>query len=422
MSRSLTGGRPAREKEVNQIRKSTDCTEGKLIFTCLRERRAALLVNARGVAAIRVLRSDASKIGGIYLGKIQNVAKNIDACFVEILPGELCFLPLREAGAAYLTNRKADGTLKAGDELVVMVTRDAQKTKRASATADPARMKQLLCKNGSTPENASEALQSLLEQADHKVYFTCLLKPSEAVYEVLEQMADPSEYSEILTDDPQIYRQLSEGDHPLLKQKSIRFYDDPAISLRLLYSLERGMEEALDTRVWLKCGGYLVIEPTEAMTVIDVNSGKNEAKKAGEDTYYQVNLEAAEEVARQLRLRYHHCGLHQYGGKGMSEGVTGDIKESDRRGSPASPHRGYDAFRIGGDHPQKISSHAGRTIQEIIKLNASTHTDGPGIPIIAVSTKTLPEDIAAARNAGINEYLSKPLHPRALYRIMKNYL
>lgn len=111
------------------------------------------------------------------------------------------------------------------------------------------------------------------------MYFTCLLKPSEAVYEVLEQMADPSEYSEILTDDPQIYRQLSEGDQPLLKQKSIRFYDDPAISLRLLYSLERGMEEALDTRVWLKCGGYLVIEPTEAMTVIDVNSGKNEAKK-----------------------------------------------------------------------------------------------------------------------------------------------
>lgn len=303
MSRSLTGGRPAREKEVNQIRKFTDCTEGKLIFTCLRERRAALLVNARGVAAIRVLRSDASKIGGIYLGKIQNVAKNIDACFVEILPGELCFLPLREAGTAYLTNRQPDGSLKAGDELVVMVTRDAQKTKRASATADPARMKQLLCKNGSTPENASEALQSLWEQADHKVYFTCLLKPSEAVYEVLEQMADPSEYSEILTDDPQIYRQLSEGDHPLLKQKSIRFYDDPAISLRLLYSLERGMEEALDTRVWLKCGGYLVIEPTEAMTVIDVNSGKNEAKKAGEDTYYQVNLEAAEEVARQLRLR-----------------------------------------------------------------------------------------------------------------------
>lgn len=303
MSRSLTGGRPAREKEVNQIRKSMDCTEGKLIFTCLRERKVALLVNARGVAAMCVLRPDSSKIGGVYLGKIQNVAKNIDACFVEIIPGELCFLPLREAGMAYLTNRKADGTLKAGDELVVMVTRDAQKTKRASVTADPSRMKQLLIKNGSTPESASEALQSLLDQAAHKVCFTCLLKSSEVVYEALEQLADPSEYSEILTDDPQIYHQLSEEDHPLRNQKPIRLYDDPAISLRLLYSLERGMEEALDTRVWLKCGGYLVIEPTEAMTVIDVNSGKNEAKKMGKDTYYQVNLEAAEEVARQLRLR-----------------------------------------------------------------------------------------------------------------------
>lgn len=148
MSRSLTGGRPAREKEVNEIRKSTDCTTGKMIFTKLRDKNVALLVNSGGIAAVRVLRSNASKIGGIYLGKIQNVAKNIDACFVEIAPGELCFLPLREAGTAYLTNRQPDGSLKAGDELVVMVTRDAQKTKRASATADPARMKQLLCKTG----------------------------------------------------------------------------------------------------------------------------------------------------------------------------------------------------------------------------------------------------------------------------------
>jgi len=61
-------------------------------------------------------------------------------------------------------------------------------------------------------------------------------------------------------------------------------------------------------------------------------------------------------------------------------------------------------------------------LQTARAICASTHTDGPGIPIIAVSTKTLPEDIATARNAGINEYLSKPLHPRALYRIMKNYL
>ena len=121
MSRSLTGGRPAREKEINEIRKSTDCTTGKMIFTKLRDKNVALLVNSGGIAAVRVLRSNASKLGGIYLGKIQNVAKNIDACFVEIAPGELCFLPLREAGTAHLTNRQPDGSLKAGDELAIQV-------------------------------------------------------------------------------------------------------------------------------------------------------------------------------------------------------------------------------------------------------------------------------------------------------------
>ena len=255
MSRSLTGGKPAREKEINEIRKSTDCTTGKMIFTKLRDKNVALLVNSGGIAAVRVLRSNASKLGGIYLGKIQNVAKNIDACFVEIAPGELCFLPLREAGTAHLTNRQPDGSLKAGDELVVMVTRDAQKTKRASVTTDPSRMKQQLVKNGATPESASEALQSLLNQAIHKVCLTCLFAPSEAIYEALEQLADPSEYSEVLTDDPEIFHKLSESSYPLLQQKNLRLYDDPAISLRLLYSLERGMDEALDTRVWLKCGG-----------------------------------------------------------------------------------------------------------------------------------------------------------------------
>ena len=63
------------------------------------------------------------------------------------------------------------------------------------------------------------------------------------------------------------------------------------------------MKTALESRVWLKSGGYLVIEPTEALTVIDVNTGKYEEGKNPEDTYRKVNLEAAEEVALQLRLR-----------------------------------------------------------------------------------------------------------------------
>ncbi len=75
------------------------------------------------------------------------------------------------------------------------------------------------------------------------------------------------------------------------------------VSLNVLYRLERKIQEALQEKVWLKSGAYLVIQPTEALTVIDVNSGKSMSKKQGDDHYLSVNLEAAAEVAHQLRLR-----------------------------------------------------------------------------------------------------------------------
>lgn len=83
----------------------------------------------------------------------------------------------------------------------------------------------------------------------------------------------------------------------------VRLYQDSMLSLSTLYSLEGKLKTALDSRVWLKSGGYLVIEPTEALTVIDVNSGKYESEKNPQDAYRQINLEAAAEVAFQLRLR-----------------------------------------------------------------------------------------------------------------------
>ena len=87
-------------------------------------------------------------------------------------------------------------------------------------------------------------------------------------------------------------------------EKPVRLYRDELLPLARLYSLETHLKEALGKRVWLPCGGYLVIEPTEAMTVIDVNSGKAVSKgKKNKESYLSVNLEAAKEVARQLRLR-----------------------------------------------------------------------------------------------------------------------
>ena len=70
-----------------------------------------------------------------------------------------------------------------------------------------------------------------------------------------------------------------------------------------VYGLSKALENALKERVWLKSGGYLVIQPTEALTVIDVNTGKYTGKKKKSDTFLKINLEAAREAAHQLRLR-----------------------------------------------------------------------------------------------------------------------
>ena len=110
---------------------------------------------------------------------------------------------------------------------------------------------------------------------------------------------------EIVTDDPEIFRRIREYldvCQPEDREK-VRLYEDPLLPLEKLYSLEKAVSEALQKKVWLRSGGYLVIEPTEAMTVIDVNSGKYTGRKNLRDTIRKINLEAAEEIVFQLRLR-----------------------------------------------------------------------------------------------------------------------
>ena len=109
------------------------------------------------------------------------------------------------------------------------------------------------------------------------------------------------EKSLVLTDLPDIYQELQEaaGDG---FQVPVRFYMD-SYPLSALYRLDAALDRALGRTVWLRSGGYLVIEPTEAMTVIDVNTGKYTGKKNKRDTILKINLEAAAEISHQMRLR-----------------------------------------------------------------------------------------------------------------------
>ena len=85
--------------------------------------------------------------------------------------------------------------------------------------------------------------------------------------------------------------------------EKLRLYYDKLLPLHKLYSIEKRLEDALKEYVWMKSGSYLVIQPTEALTVIDVNTGKNISKKKDDETYLKINLEAAREAAKQIRLR-----------------------------------------------------------------------------------------------------------------------
>src|SRR2546430_11988153 len=82
----------------------------------------------------------------------------------------------------------------------------------------------------------------------------------------------------------------------------IRFYEG-ATPIFDTYGVQKQIDDAFHRQVWLKCGGYVVIDETEALVAIDVNTGRNKGGRDVEKTILQTNLEAADEIARQLRLR-----------------------------------------------------------------------------------------------------------------------
>jgi len=115
------------------------------------------------------------------------------------------------------------------------------------------------------------------------------------------------EYRGVVIDDPGLYTQVREyvaDVNPELLDR-VDLYDPEAEQLPLFerFHVHEQLHKALDRKVWLPSGGSLIIERTEALTVIDVNTGKNVGKSNLEETVYRNNLEAAEEIARQLRLR-----------------------------------------------------------------------------------------------------------------------
>ena len=339
---------------------------GKILYLRYKQRLLGLLIQNGRLLSVGVYNEDdISLVGNIYVGKVQRIIKNIQAAFVEIGEKQLAFLPFDELKDPLVLNRAFDGNLRGGDELIVQVSRDGIKNKQPSLTTNLSiagnylaisrenshlgvsvklpekKRKELisfLIKNGLcsperecvqteqevwghygmvvrtnagnlddlTPllkewEDLTSQLFKICKEAPYRTCFTCLYKKEEPFIADLKNY-NTEEYDEIVTDCPDIYKVLVQEGENLPARPRVRLYEDD-YPLAKLYSVSTLLQSALEERVWLRSGAYLVIEPTEALTAIDVNTGKYDVGINSEDTFFRINKEAAEEIARQLRLR-----------------------------------------------------------------------------------------------------------------------
>lgn len=161
-------------------------------------------------------------------------------------------------------------------------------------------------------EDITAEIESLKEQyktlTTKKVHGLCFTKVYSAPSSYILEVRDGYSYEidSIRTDNKEIYESLKEYMSLYSKEelKKLELYEDKNISLSVLYGLEGKLQKALSDKVWLDSGAYLVIQPTEALVSIDVNTGKAIAGKQNtEETFFKVNCEAAVEIAAQLRLR-----------------------------------------------------------------------------------------------------------------------
>ena len=317
----------------------------------------AALSEEERIVEIR-LESDQEKsiLGNIYTGQVENIASNIQAAFVQIEPGKRCYYSLAEAQrAVFSAGRKGNGPLRPGDELLVQVSRDAMKGKLPALTSnlnftgrylvlttgdkkfglssklaleDRHRLSGWLKEEVERPDkefgiivrtNAADASkEEILKELEwlkgryHKAVVqgrnrTCfsLVLETEPFYVAAVRDAYGRDLDEIITDVPEIgemIRGYLEEISPELKEK-LRFYQDKLLPLYKLYRVETALDAIQKEKVWLNSGGFLVIQQTEAFVSIDVNSGKYTGKKKMEETFRKINLEAAAEIGRQLRLR-----------------------------------------------------------------------------------------------------------------------
>lgn len=296
------------------------------------------------------LSEDSTVLGNIYVGKVANIVDNINACFVDYGDRLPCYYSLDDNDIIY-ADGKEHSKLRIGDEIVVQISRDAVKTKNPVGSSEltlrgdycvvhtgkqigvsnkissrklkdelketarqtlPDGMGCIIRTNAADSERTdvqkelielSGRLSQIIKSAVTRKCFSCLYRNPPEYIENITFMGS-QKIDEFITDDEDIYNCFME----YVQKKNLSsinavLYSDKNLPLAALYNLRKEVEGALKERVWLRSGAYLIIQQTEAMVVVDVNTGKAVSGKDISSHMLKVNTEAAIETCRQLRLR-----------------------------------------------------------------------------------------------------------------------
>ncbi len=299
---------------------------------------------------------DASLIGNVYLGRVQNVLPSMEAAFVDIGRGRNAVLYSGEVDwdAVETGNqpRRIELALKSGDRVLVQVTKDPVGHKGARLTSqislpgrylvyvpggamngisrklpdtERARLKKILkevlpessgvivrtAAEGATEDQLTRDVQRLTAQWEHvsrqieSIQAPALLHSEPDLLVKIVRDVFNEDFTRVLIQGEDAHQTITkyvESVAPDLLERVVAYEGegDPFDEFRVTEQIEK----ALDRKVWLPSGGSLVIDRTEAMTVVDVNTGKFVGSGGNlEETVTKNNLEAAEEIVRQLRLR-----------------------------------------------------------------------------------------------------------------------
>ena len=293
--------------------------------------------------------------GSIFKATVSRIESSLDAAFVNFGSERHGFLPLKDLSSEYYKkiNGKTECTLKEGQEIVVQVTKEERGTKGAALTTQiglagrflvlipnssrsggisrrisgeerdqikqaldsiniPDNMSVIVRTNGlgRTSEELSLDLAYLLalwDEINNNIPNTespaLIYRDDKLIVRVVKDYFK-DDIEEILIDDKNTFNEAKEFIDAVLPDHAdkVMLYEEE-IPLFNRYQIESQIELAFQREISLSSGGSIVIDPTEAMTAVDVNSARSTKGKDIEDTAYKTNLEAAKEIARQLRLR-----------------------------------------------------------------------------------------------------------------------